>query len=152
MDDSRKDDEQTTGMSSSENTNVVPQTEAPSIATPEVQQETVPTQQASDENTRLYAIVGYIVPFLFFLPLLSENTKNDAFAKFHANQQLNLLLLCIAFMVFNNVLYLIFYFIAYLVVPLIWAGILVLAVMGILNVINGKMKELPVIGKFRLLK
>lgn len=131
-------------------------------STPEVEQtqqtESTPvaaqtsTETTSGSDTKLYAVLGYILPFLFFLPLLSESTKNDPFAKFHANQQLNLFLASIALMVLNNILYLILYFIAFALVPLVWLGLLVLAIMGIISALHGEMKELPLIGKFRLLK
>ena len=44
------------------------------------------------DNNKALAIVGYIIPILFFIPLLNESSKNSPFAKFHANQQLVLLI------------------------------------------------------------
>ena len=103
-------------------------------------------------DNKLYAVLGYIVPFLFFLPLLSASLKNDPFAKFHANQQLNLLLVCGAFVVIQNILYLILYFVAFALIPLIWLTLLVMAIIGIMNAVQGETKELPFIGKYRFLK
>ena len=55
-----------------------------------------PTNSTDAEKNKVMAIVGYILPILFFVPLLSEESKKSPFAKFHANQQLNLLLAAIA--------------------------------------------------------
>ena len=102
---------------------------------------------------KLYAILGYILPFLFFLPLMQESSKNNAFARFHANQQLILLILWIGVQfVLSNVLYMVMSMGAYAIMPILNLAILVLAIMGIVHAAQGQMKELPVVGKFRLLK
>jgi uncharacterized membrane protein len=101
------------------------------------------------EANKAMAIVGYIIPILFFIPLLSE-AKNSPFAKFHANQQLNFLLLIVAAMVISPILFVIL--IGFLIMPIIWIIEVVLAIMGIINAANGQMKKLPVIGGFTLLK
>jgi len=48
--------------------------------------------KADAESNKALAIVGYIIPILFFIPLINESSKNSPFAKFHANQQLVLLI------------------------------------------------------------
>ncbi len=101
---------------------------------------------------KLYAILGYILPFLFFLPLLQESSKNNAFARFHANQQLILLIGWAALYVVGNMLVMILYMMGVFLLPLLNLAFLVLAIFGIINAAQGQMKELPVIGKFRLLK
>ena len=92
------------------------------------------------------AIIGYIIPILFFIPLLSD-AKNDPYAKHHANQQLNLLIFWVALNVIAIVPFLGW---------LVWfAGSIfgiVLIIMGIMNAANGSMKKLPLIGGFTLIK
>ena len=97
-----------------------------------------------DINTnRIFAVLSYI-GFLFIIPLIA--VPDSKFAKFHANQGL---VLFIAELL-SALLYLI---------PIIgWAagaaaGILltVLSVLGLVNAIQGKAKELPFIGKFKIL-
>jgi uncharacterized membrane protein len=128
---------------------VTTQTEAaPVVAAPQQEAQTTSTEDMS----KIYAIVGYILPFLFFLPLVSDGTKNNAFARFHANQQLILLIAWVAIYVVSNMLYMVLYMIAGFILPLINLGFLVLAIMGIINAVKGEMKELPVIGKFKILK
>ena len=116
---------------------------------------TTAAPQASDAmaDGKLYAIIGYILPFLFFLPLVIDSLKGNAFARFHANQQLILLIIWIAVQfVLSGVLYAVISFAAFAIIPLLNLGILILAIMGIIHAAQGEMKELPVVGKFKILK
>ncbi len=110
------------------------------------------------EQNKSLAIVGYIIPILFFIPLVTD-AKDSKFAKFHANQQLNLLIVSVALSIVGGPIVSFILGITVvlaILVPLIWLAILValivLMVMGIVNASNGKMKELPVIGKINLIK
>ncbi len=97
-------------------------------------------------SAKAFGIIGYIIPILFFLPLVMEESKNNPFAKFHANQQLTFLLYWVAISVIA-------------IIPILgwiiwffgWIFGLVLAIMGIVNVANDKQKELPLIGGISLL-
>lgn len=100
------------------------------------------------EDNKAMAIVGYILPILFFVPLLSD-AKNSPFAKFHANQQLNLLLAAIAVNIVGTVIPLLGWFI---ILPIGSLLLLVLAIMGVINGAKGEMKKLPMIGGFSLIK
>jgi uncharacterized membrane protein len=100
----------------------------------------------SGNDHKTLAIVGYVIPLLFFVPLLSE-AKNDPYAKFHANQQLNLLLFWVA----TNILAFI-PIIGWVLMPFAFLFGLVLMILGIMNAANMRNKELPLIGKFSLLK
>lgn len=109
----------------------------------------VPKANNADvENNKAMAIVGYILPILFFIPLVSD-AKNSKFAKFHANQQLNLLLAAIAVNVVGTIIPLLGWFI---ILPLGTILIFMLAIIGIINAAKGEMKKLPIIGGFELIK
>lgn len=76
----------------------------------QAQQEQQPQQSVAQsanstdaEKNKVMAIVGYILPILFFIPLVSD-AKNSPFAKFHANQQLNFLLAAIAVNVVGTII------------------------------------------------
>lgn len=107
---------------------------------------------------KVLAIIGYIFPFLFFIPLVLEETKKDHYAKFHANQQLNLLIYWVAGWIVVSILSVIFA-VTIILIPLIFilglayqiAGI-VFAVLGIVYSARGEAKALPLIGKFQLIK
>jgi uncharacterized membrane protein len=105
--------------------------------------------KADAEKNKALAIVGYIIPFLFFIPLITE-AKDSKFAKFHANQQLNLLLFWVVGQVAAAVLAIIL--IGFLIGFLVWIGGIVFMIMGIINAANGEIKELPLIGKYELIK
>lgn len=118
-------------------------------------QEEKDTQEEMSDNIndhKLYAILGYILPFLFFLPLVQESSKHDAFARFHANQQLILLIIWIGLYILSNMFYAILMMGAFLLMPLLNLAVLVLAILGIINAVHGEMKELPIVGGFKLLK
>jgi uncharacterized membrane protein len=100
------------------------------------------------EKNKLMAVIGYIVPLLFFVPLVTD-AKDSPFARFHANQQL--VLLIVAFAV--NIAGTIIPFIGWAVVwPIGALFVLVLAVIGVVNASRGEMKRLPVIGGAELIK
>ena len=84
------------------------------------------------------AVLAYL-GILVLIPLLVEPAKNSPFVRFHANQGLILLIvgLLSAIPVLGCV---------------VGVFCLVLTIMGIINAVNGRMKELPLIGRFRLLK
>ena len=99
------------------------------------------------EKNKAMGIVGYIIPILFFIPLISD-AKNSPFAKFHATQQLNLLLAAIVVNIVGGIIPFIGWFI---ILPLGTIFLLVVAIMGIINAAKGEMKELPLIGSFKLI-
>jgi uncharacterized membrane protein len=100
------------------------------------------------EKNKAMAIVGYIIPILFFIPLVTD-AKDSPFAKFHANQQLNLLLLEVIGWTVSAIL--VFIVIGAILMPLVGLAGLVFMIMGIINASKGEMKELPVIGGIKLI-
>ena len=93
-------------------------------------------------------ILAYCGP-LVLVPILAA--KESPFAKFHSNQGLVLMILHIIIIIACTVLAVIpiIGWIIGLILPLVS---FVLSVLGIINVINGRAKELPLVGKFRILK
>ncbi len=86
------------------------------------------------------AIVSYI-SVLCLIPILTK--EKDEFVKFHAKQGLVLFIGEVAT------------WIVFIIVPFLWffgnlLGIfwLVLSIVGIVNVVNKKKKEVPLVGKF----
>ncbi len=94
------------------------------------------------EKNKVMAVLAYI---LFFIPLLAA--KDSKFARFHTNQGFVLFLGGIIASVVAVIPV-----IGWIVAPIAGLVITVLAIIGILNALNGKAKELPVIGKFKILK
>jgi uncharacterized membrane protein len=125
----------------------------PPTATPVAPQPAAASVADGMDTKKLYGILGYIIPILFFLPLLDEKLKTDTSARFHANQQLILLIASLGLhFVVSNVLYMVLGPVAYMVSSLINLAILAFVVMGVINVLKGHDKALPVIGQFAILK
>lgn len=105
-------------------------------------------EQSDAEKNKLMAIVGYIIPILFFIPLVTD-AKNSPFAKFHANQQLILLLAAIAVNIVGSIIPFLGWFI---ILPFGSIALIIIAIMGIINAVKGEMKKLPVIGGIQIIK
>lgn len=92
------------------------------------------------DNTTLMAVLAYIGP-LVVIPYMTA--KENSFVKFHIKQGLVLLIIEIFF-----------WFVSVIALPLImflWIfqlAILGLSIMGIINAVNHKEVELPVVGSF----
>lgn len=96
------------------------------------------------ETNKWICVLAYI---LFFIPLVADSNLVEY--KFHANQGLSLLLLSLAISLVGSFLPFIGWFI---ILPIGMIFCLVLAILGMINAYNGKMKELPLIGKLTIIK
>lgn len=112
--------------------------------TGEVRKDAVSTFDPGDiEQNKTMAGLAYII---FFLPLLA--CPDSKFGRYHANQGLLLLILSLA----GSMILSMIPIIGWMLLPLFALGVLVLVIMGLVNGFGGKVKELPLIGKYRLLK
>ena len=108
------------------------------------------------DNGRVMSILAYL-GILCLIPYFAE--KNNKFVVFHAKEGLNLLIIEIIASVaigiissiFVSILWVLSIFVSLLSFA-VSAGAFALSVMGIINVCNGKAKELPVINKFKIIK
>lgn len=97
------------------------------------------------------------VPFLFWLPLVVDDAKNE-FGRFHANQGLLLLIIYAVLAVLNVIFSFAFLSIGFLwwifnvIIYLAYLGALILMILGIYNAITNKTWEFPIIGKLKLIK
>lgn len=115
---------------------------------------------ADIENNKVMAVLSYF-GVLCLIPVFGA--KDSPFARFHANQGISLAILGIGFPIVKAILKSIFYAISFslgLTMSTI-LGILggavslfvfVLSIMGIVYACKGEMKELPLIGKIKILK
>ncbi|MBQ9945589.1 MAG: zinc ribbon domain-containing protein [Clostridia bacterium] len=104
--------------------------------------ETEGFDKADIEKNKIMAVLAYII---FLIPLIAA--KESPFARFHTNQGLLLVIAAVISSVIAAIPV-----IGWIIAPVIGIAVTVLAVIGILNALNGKAKELPLIGKFRILK
>ena len=103
------------------------------------------TDQFDKDDIEKNKAMGLLAYILFFIPLLAA--KDSPFARYHANQGL-VLFLC---GLISSVLWII-PILGWIIAPILSIVITVLAVIGIINALNGKAKELPIIGKIKILK
>src|SRR5580698_9457141 len=100
---------------------------------------------AGKAGGNIMAIFAYLW-ILILIPFLTES-KNEPFVKYHLKQVLALVIFeVIGWVVGWFLVYI--PFIGWLISTLWWLTSLVLAIIGIMNVLNGHEKELPLIGKY----
>ena len=100
------------------------------------------------EANKVMAVIGYIFPFLFFIPLLNEASKNSPFARFHANQQLLLLIVAVIIDIVGPVIPVLG---RAIILPIGSVFISVLAIVGIVGAVKDKMNPLPIIGGYKII-
>ena len=101
------------------------------------------------KNGTLMGVLAYVVPFI---PFLIE--KENKFVMYHAKQGMNLFILAIIFGVIGSiggVIPLIGWLIS-IAMSLIGVVFTLIALWGIINVFNGKAKELPIVNKIKFIK
>lgn len=99
------------------------------------------------QANKVMAILAYF-GILVLVPLFAA--KESPFARFHANQ--GLILLIAGFVIYLVSMVLTFVSPFFGIISLLNIVILVFAIIGIINAAKGEMKELPLVGKFRIIK
>lgn len=146
-------------MEPQNNNEQMPQGAVPQAESAVPAAEPVSTDSQTEDNAagdvseyRTFAILGYVIPILFFVPLLDEKTKKVPYVRFHANQQLILLITAIAVSFLHSMFLMMLSAIGYFIYQLLGLALLALVIIGAINGYQGNMKELPFIGHFRILK
>jgi len=111
--------------------------------TEEKKEETKTSDLQKDiEENKAITFLSYL-GILALVPLLAK--KESKFAQFHAKQGLVLAVAVAVGVWVSGIIPFLGWFI---MAPVISIGGIVLMIMGLINVANGEMKELPVIGEF----
>ena len=98
-------------------------------------------------NNKAMAVLAYL-GILVLIPYFAA--KNSRFARFHVNQGFIVLILNIIVSVVNSVLGGIK--LIHMICVIASILVLALAVLGIVNAVQGRAKELPFVGKFQVIK
>lgn len=114
------------------------------------------------EQNKVMSVLAYF-GFLVIVPIVAA--KNSPFARFHSNQGLVLFLGMIAWIIADSIASAILrailwkglglwsiYSLCTTVLDICYLVFTILAIIGIINALNGRAKDLPLIGKFRILK
>lgn len=117
---------------------------------------TPPTSTVGHEKNAILAVFAYL-GFLVLIPIFAA--KNSSFVRYHTNQGLILFLAevayCIFYCVLTGILTAISWRLSLFIASILSIAsfvFLVLAIIGLVNVAQGREKQLPIIGKFTLLK
>ncbi|MCB9853680.1 MAG: DUF4870 domain-containing protein [Phycisphaerales bacterium] len=94
------------------------------------------------ESGKLFAILSYIIPFFFLVPLIQ---RTNSFARFHARQAVSILLLAITLSVVAWFLPL---SLLGIVSPVFLLAQLTMIVIGIVHAARGEAKQLPILGEY----
>lgn len=111
--------------------------------------------KADIEQNKVMGILAYL-SWLVLIPIFAA--PKSKFARFHANQGLVLAITEVAWWIVQGILSAILYAISWrlgfisTILSLVNIVFLVLLIIGIMNAANGRAKELPIIGKFKILK
>lgn len=120
------------------------------------------------QQNKVMAVLAYF-SWLVLIPIFAA--PQSKFARFHANQGLVLAIVEVIYGFFQTILVMILgnvfvyrltsgfnysrglgYGLIITLLSLVWILFSVLAILGIVNAVNGKEKELPIIGKIKILK
>lgn len=100
------------------------------------------------QQNKVMAVLAYI-GILFLVPLLAA--PNSPYARFHTNQGLVLFLTDIAIGIVSTIFAFI-PFVGWMISGLLGIAVFVFMILGIVNAASGVAKELPLIGKLRIIK
>ena len=95
----------------------------------------------SKNDSQLFALIGAVLPIIGFV-IAYLVAKNDSYAMFHSKQGLILGIVSIV----GSVILGIIPIIGWILLPIFSLVILILWIIGIINSLSGKQKELPIIG------
>lgn len=95
---------------------------------------------SNKDNRTLMGVLAYLGPLVIVSYLMA---KDDSFVKFHIKQGLVLLVIEIIVWVLGSMSWSL-----YMLLNLLNLATLILAIIGIVNVVQGREKELPLVGQF----
>lgn len=99
--------------------------------------------KASD--SKLFAFLGVFLGIIGFIIVILVR-KTDKYAMYYAKQGLVLGILGVAISVLQFIL--LITIIGAVLIPILWLGLFILWIIGIVNSLSGKEKPVPIIGRF----
>ena len=119
-------------------------------------EENVTVDPKDAQDNKVMGILAYL-GILILIPIFAA--KESRFARYHANQGLILIIAAIALQIAVSILNVILLAISWKLVAItslfsaaVGIACFVFVIIGIINAAKGEMKELPLIGKYRILK
>lgn len=100
-----------------------------------------PQGKAPSQDDKIIAAIGYLW-LLFLVPLLLK--KNNEYCQFHAKQGLVLFIFSLVVMILGAIPVLGWL----IIIPLGWIIIIIFALLGFINALQGRKWEMPYLGKY----
>ena len=140
----------------------------PETVQPEPQQPVQPEPTAEEKLQQATQTIDSMALLSYFgilvlVPIFAA--KHSPFVRYHANQGVVLLLAMLGYSIADGIVTAILRAILYKglglwsiysmcssIINLLYVGFTIFAIIGIINVLNGRAKDLPIIGKYRVLK
>lgn len=95
------------------------------------------------EEGKIFAFLAYLLGIIGFVIVLLAK-KDNKFAMYHAKQSLVLFIVA----VIGWIILMFIPFLGWVLLPIWWIIMLIFTILGIINALTGKEKELPIIGKY----
>jgi uncharacterized membrane protein len=125
-----------------------PAEETPTPLKPEPSMPSAQTTPNVQTNPNLIAILSYL-SILVFIPYFIAS--NNSFVRFHVSQGITLFVFEILLYVVSAIFGFMMSGLLYMIIDLLQLFLLVLAIIGIINVVKNKTDPLPVIGRINIL-
>jgi|SRR5690554_970874 len=98
-------------------------------------------QNSTVEDGKTIAIIAYITVIGLIIALVMNQEKRNSFAKFHIRQSLGIMLTGLVTSFISWVP-----FIGWILAPIVFIGLMVLWIFGLLNAVSGREKTVPILG------
>lgn len=110
--------------------------------------ETTNTTTPAQQEDKTVALVAYITLIGYIIAIIMHGSNKTKLGSYHLKQATGLLLFAVATWVVMMILAVIPFvnLLLFIVAPIMWIGILILLILGIVSAANGQEKPLPIIG------
>jgi uncharacterized membrane protein len=99
-----------------------------------------PSSQGAPDKNVVMGVLAYLGPLVIVSYIVA---KNDPFVKFHIKQGLVLLVIEAAIWILGMAMWQL-----WMILNIVNLGVVVLSVLGIVNTVQGKEQQLPLVGQF----
>ncbi|HWL16094.1 MAG TPA: DUF4870 domain-containing protein [Opitutus sp.] len=105
------------------------------------------TTEVVVSEDKTVAIVSYLTLIGFIVAVVLHGNKKTKLGAYHLRQSLGLMITFIGLWIVNMILAFI-PVIGWILIPIVWLGMFVLWLIGLINAAGGKMKPVPVLGDY----
>ncbi len=97
--------------------------------------------ETTTDNGKTVAIIAYITLIGWIIALIMNNGNKTAMGSYHLRQSLGIICIGVILNILASIIGI------SIISWIVWAGVLVLWILGILSAVQGEMKPVPVVGE-----